>query len=167
MMEKTTLKAAITYESKLVKRNWLFYLFVFGALGFILGSPLLDNLINTYVPWRKFIFESSFPLYGYYFLNLFQPIFVTFIVCDIHRKRKKAETREVLYAWPIGNGQAFVGEFLGIFIPFAVIDMLFLCVSMSINLFIPNSPVNLWVNLFIYLLTCCPRLFLSPGYPYW
>ena len=31
MMEKTTLKAAITYESKLVKRNWLFYLFIFGV----------------------------------------------------------------------------------------------------------------------------------------
>ena len=161
-METTALKTAIFYESKLVKRSWLFYLFILGLLGYTSGILIPWDIHR--VVWWDIAFASSIPLRGIYFLNLFQSVIVVFIACDIQRKRKKAETREVLYAWPIGNGQAFVGEFLGIFIPFAVIDMLFLCVSMSINLFIPNSPVNLWVNLFIYLLTCCPRLFLSPGY---
>ena len=162
-METPNLKTAITYESKLVKRNWLFYLFVFGALGFILGSPLLDNLINTYVPWRKFIFESSFPLYGYYFLNLFQPIFVTFIVCDIHRKRKKAETREVLSARPIGNGQSFLGEFLGILIPFLTIDVIFMIISMIIHIFVPNSPVNIGIYLFYLFTHVLPTLVFITG----
>ncbi|WP_294140452.1 hypothetical protein [uncultured Sanguibacteroides sp.] len=151
-MEMTALKTAITYESKLVKRNWLFYLFVFGTLGYILGDTLMDIIEYEYIPWHKFIFASSFPLYGYYFLSLFQLIIVAFIVCDIHRKRKKAETREVLSARPIDNGQSFLGEFLGILIPFLTIDAIFVIILMSTGILIPDSPVSLWVNLF-YLLT--------------
>ncbi|MCR9011537.1 hypothetical protein [Gabonibacter chumensis] len=162
-METTPLKTAIAYESKLVKRNWLFYLFVLGALGYIIGVSLLDSMVMHRISWDKFIFASSFPLHGFYFLNLFQSVIVAFIACDIQRKRKKAETREVLSARPIGNGQAFVGEFLGVFIPFAVIDMLFLCVSMSINLFIPNSPVNFWVNLFYFFTLALPALVFITG----
>ncbi|MCR9011441.1 hypothetical protein [Gabonibacter chumensis] len=163
MMEKTTLKAAITYESKLVKRNWLFYLFVLGTLGYILGDTLLDIIDYEYIPWRKFIFASSFPLYGYYFLSLIQSIIVTFIVCDIHRKRKKAETREVLSARPIGNGQSFLGEFLGILIPFLTIDVIFGIILMSTGILIPDSPVNLWINLFYLLTYVLPTLVFITG----
>lgn len=34
-METTALKAAISYESKLVRRNGLFYFFIFGVLGIL------------------------------------------------------------------------------------------------------------------------------------
>ena len=167
MMEKTTLKAAITYESKLVKRNWLFYLFIFGVFIYTLGLPLLDTYQYEYINWRKFVFASSFSLFGIHFLNLFQSIIVAFIVCDIHRKRKKAETREVLSARPIGNGQSFLGEFLGILIPFLTIDVIFMIISMIIHIFVPNSPVNIGIYLFYLFTHVLPRLFLLPGYPYW
>ncbi|WP_294140450.1 hypothetical protein [uncultured Sanguibacteroides sp.] len=152
-MEMANLKTAISYESKLVKRSWLFYLFIFGILAYTLGVILWDYYgLDKYINWEKFVFASSFPLYGIYFLNLFQSVFVTFITCDIQRKRKKAETREVLSVRPIGNGQSFLGEFLGILIPFLTIDIIFIIILMIINTLIPDSPVNLWVNLF-YLLT--------------
>lgn len=88
----STLKTAIAYESKLVKRKWLFNLFVLAALGYIIGVSLLDSMVMHRISWDKFIFVSSFPLHGFYFLNLFQSIIVAFITCDIQRKRKKAET---------------------------------------------------------------------------
>ena len=163
MMEKTTLKAAITYESKLVKRNWLFYLFIFGVFIYTLGLPLLDTYQYEYINWRKFVFASSFSLFGIHFLNLFQSIIVAFIVCDIHRKRKKAETREVLSARPIGNGRSFLGEILGILIPFFAIDVIFVISLMSTGMLIPDSPVNLWVNLFYLLTYVLPTLVFITG----
>lgn len=115
-METTALKTAIFYESKLVKRSWLFYLFILGVLGYTSGILIPWDIHR--VVWWDIAFASSIPLRGIYFLNLFQSVIVTFIACDIHRKRKKAETREVFSVRPIGNGRSFLGESLGIFIPF-------------------------------------------------
>ena len=148
-MEITALKAAISYESKLVRRSWLFYLFILGVLGYTVGVLIpWDN----HVIWWNVAFASSIPLRGIYFLNLFQSLIVTFLVCDIKRKRKKAETREVLSMRPVGNGQSFLGGFLGVFIPFLIIDVIFMIACVIINIFVPDSPVSLRVYLF-YLLT--------------
>jgi len=103
------------------------------------------------------------PLRGIYFLNLFQSFIIAFLVCDIQRKRKKAETREVLSARPIDNGQSFLGETLGILIPFLIIDAIFMITSMIINIFIPYSPVNLWVNLFYLFTYTLPTLIFITG----
>ncbi|WP_294142371.1 hypothetical protein [uncultured Sanguibacteroides sp.] len=159
-MEMTNLKTAISYESKLVKRNWLFYLFIFGVLcilGIIFPLSIYEGL------WHDVVFVSSMPLSGIYFLNLFQSVIIIFITCDIQRKRKKAETREVLSARPISNGQSFLGEFLGVLLPFLVINVVFMIISMLINIFVPNSPVNLWVNLFYLLTHTLPTLVFITG----
>ena len=153
-MKITDLKTVITYESKLTRRNWLFYLFILG-IAYILIS-LIPNVPGIggmgWISWRDVALTSSLPLRGIYFLNLFQSLIVTFLVCDIQRKRKKAETREVLLTRPISNGQTLLGEVIGILIPFLTIDIIFMTISMIINIFIPNSPVSLWINLF-YLFT--------------
>ncbi|WP_292268468.1 hypothetical protein [Butyricimonas sp.] len=152
-MKTTNLKTIITYESKLTRRNWLFYLFIIGGV-YILGTliPGVFILGIGYIGWQDVALTSSMPLRGIYFLNLFQSLIVTFLVCDIQRKRKKAETREVLLTRPISNGQTLLGEVIGILIPFLTIDIIFMTISMIINIFIPNSHVSLWINLF-YLFT--------------
>ncbi|WP_065219100.1 MULTISPECIES: golvesin C-terminal-like domain-containing protein [Butyricimonas] len=155
-METTALKAAISYESKLVRRSWLFYLFILGVLGYTVG--VLIPWDTNHLEWWDVAFASSISLRGVYFLNLFQSLIVTFLVCDIQRKQKKAETREVLSTRPIGNGQFSLGGFLGILIPFLVIDVIFMIACMVINVFVPDSPVNLWVNLFYLLTRTLPTL---------
>ena len=160
-MGKTALKTAISYESKLVRRNWLFYLFILGVLGYTIG--ILIPWDSNHVPWADVALASSIPSRGTYFLNLFQSLIVTFIVCDIQRKRKKAETREVLSTRPIDNGQSFLGRFLGFLLPFLAVDVIFMLVCMLINIFVPNSPVNLWVNLFYLLTRTLPTLVFITG----
>lgn len=152
-MKITNLKTAIIYESKLTRRNWLFYLFIVGGM-YILGTliPGVFILGIGWISWQDIALTSSLPLRGIYFLSLFQSLIITFLVCDIQRNRKKAETREVLLTRPISNGQTLLGEAIGILIPFLTIDIIFMTISMIINIFIPNSPVSLWIT-FFYLFT--------------
>ena len=159
-MKTTALTTAISYEGKLVRRNWLFYFFIFGVLC-ILG--ILVPWERDFILWEDVVFASSIPLRGIYFLNLFQSLIVIFIICDIERKRRKAETREVLSARPIGNGQSLIGEFLGILIPFLIVDVIFMTACVFINIAIPDSPVNLWVYLFYLLTLVLPALVFITG----
>lgn len=85
-MKTTALKTAISYEGKLVRRNWLFYFFIFGVLC-ILG--ILVPWERDFIIWKDVVFASSMPLRGIYFLNLFQSLIVAFIICDITRKQGK------------------------------------------------------------------------------
>ncbi len=68
-METTALKAAISYESKLVRRSWLFYLFILGVLGYTVG--VLIPWDTSHLEWWDVAFASSISLRGVYFLNLF------------------------------------------------------------------------------------------------
>lgn len=160
-MNATALKTTISYESKLVKRNWLFYLFVLGVVGYMVGVLIPWNV--RYFEWSQVAFASSVPLRGIHFLNLFQSLIVAFLVCDIQRKRWKAETREVLSVRPIGNGESFLGEVLGVLVPFFVVDIVFMIACLVINVVIPDTPVNLWVNFYYLLTRVLPALFFVTG----
>ena len=161
-METTpALKTTIAYESKLVKRNWLFYLFILGILGYTLWVLIPWNI--NQVLWSDIALASSIPSRSIYFLNLFQSLVVVFIVCDIQRKQRKAETREVLSTRPISNGKFFLGGFLGVLIPFLAADVIFMVITMFINIFVPDSPVNIWVNLFYLLTRTLPTLIFITG----
>lgn len=159
-METTALKAAISYESKLVRRNWLFYFFIFGVLGIL---SVLVPWTRDWIFWENVAFASSIPIRGIYFLNLFQSLIVIFIICDLERKRRKAETRDVLSARPIGNRQSVLGELLGILIPFLIVDMVFMIACVVIGMIIPDSPMNIGVNLFYLLTLMLPALVFITG----
>ena len=124
MMCLSTWKAVCVYEGKLVTRNWLFYLFIVGVFGYMLMFFVPWDM--SQVMWWDVAFASSVPVRATYFLNLFQSLVVIFLVCDITRKRKKAECREVLSVRPLGNVPFFWGEFAGIFFPFLIVDVLFM-----------------------------------------
>lgn len=160
-METTALKTTISYESKLVRRNWLYYLFILGILGYTVGILIPWDI--HYLLWQKVALASSVLSRGVYFLNLFQSLIVIFLVCDIQRKRKKAETREVLSPRPISNGQSFLGGFLGILLPFLVVDIIYIIACVIINIVVPDSTVNLWVPLFYLLARVIPPLVFITG----
>ena len=84
----TALKTATFYVSKLVRRNWLFYFFILGILGYTIGVLIPPD--TNRVLGSNIAFASSIPLRGIYFLNLFQSLIITFIVCDTRRKQKKS-----------------------------------------------------------------------------
>ena len=84
------MKTIIFYEEKLLRRNWLFYFFILGVLGYIVGVLIPWNAKQ--VLWSDVALASSVFSRGISFLNLFQSVIVVFLVCDIQRKRNKAET---------------------------------------------------------------------------
>ena len=84
-METTALKTTIAYESKLVKRNWLFYLFILGILGYTLGVLIPWNI--NQVLWSDVALASSIPSRSVYFLNLFQSLIVAFIPKKTEKSR--------------------------------------------------------------------------------
>ena len=157
----TALKTATFYESKLVRRNWLFYFFILGILGYTIG--VLIPLDTNRILWSNIAFASSIPLRGIYFLNLFQSLIITFIVCDNRRKQKKADTREVLSTRPVGNGQSYLWEFSGVLLPFLAVDVIFMIACVFINIFVPDSPVNPLINLFYLLTRILPSLVFITG----
>ena len=106
------MKTIIFYEGKLLRRNWLFYFFILGVLGYIVGVLIPWNAER--VLWSDVALASSVFSRGISFLNLFQSVIVVFLVCDIQRKRNKAETREAFSIRPVGNGRFFLGELFGI-----------------------------------------------------
>ena len=120
------MKTIIFYEEKLLRRNWLFYFFILGVLGYIVGVLIPWNAKQ--VLWSDVALASSVFSRGISFLNLFQSVIVVFLVCDIQRKRNKAETRETFSIRPVGNGRFFLGEFFCILLPLLVVVVVFMIV---------------------------------------
>lgn len=85
-METTALKAAISYESKLVRRNWLFYFFIFGVLGIL---SVFVPWTRDWIFWENVAFASSIPIRGIYFLNLFQSLIVILLFVILKGSEEK------------------------------------------------------------------------------
>ncbi|WP_099292660.1 hypothetical protein [Butyricimonas sp. Marseille-P3923] len=150
-----------TYESKLVRRNWLFRLFILGVLGYTLAFLIPWDIHQE--AWANIVFASSIPVRGVYFLNLFQSLVVVFLACDRSRARKKADSREVLSIRSLSNSQIFGAELAGLVIPFLVVDVIFMAFWLFINLIIPDSPVNPWVYLSFLLRDVLPTFVFVAG----
>ncbi|KIO43605.1 hypothetical protein [Sanguibacteroides justesenii] len=151
----------VAYESKLVKRNWLFRLFIVGVLGYILVSLVPWDIRREI--WRNIAFASSLPTRGVYFLNLFQSLVVVLLTCDMQRKRNKAESREILSVKPLSNSQFFWAELAGMALPFLIADGVFMAFCLFIHLMIPDSPVNPWVYLSFLLKDVLPTFVFVTG----
>ncbi|WP_286137668.1 hypothetical protein [Gabonibacter massiliensis] len=154
-------QTVVTYESKLVKRNWLFRLFIAGVLGYILALLVPWDIRREI--WRNIAFASSLPARGVYFLNLFQSLVVVLLTCDMQRKRKKAESREILSVKPLSNSQFFWAELAGMALPFLIADVVFMAFCLFIHLMIPDSPVNPWVYLSFLLKDVLPTFVFVTG----
>ena len=154
-------QTVVTYESKLVKRNWLFRLFIAGVLGYILAFLVPWDIRREI--WRNIAFASSLPARGVYFLNLFQSLVVVLLTCDMQRKRKKAESREILSVKPLSNSQFFWAELAGMALPFLIADVVFMAFCLFIHLMIPDSPVNPWVYLSFLLKDVLPTFVFVTG----
>lgn len=151
----------ITYESKLVKRNWLFRLFILGVLGYTLAFLVPWDIHRE--AWRNIALASSLPTKVVYFLNLLQSLVVVFLVCDRSRARNKADSREVLSIRSLSNSQIFGAELAGMALPFLVADVVFMTLCLFINLVIPDSPVNPWVYLSFFLRDVLPTFVFVAG----
>lgn len=146
----TSLKCIITYESKLIRRNWLFRLFILGVALYAIVDLIPWNLSLS--SWWKVALASSIPLRGMYFLNIFQSLVIIFLTGDITRKRRKADTRECLSIRPAGNGKHFLGEFLSLLTQFFIVDTLYMLSLALLNLLLPDIPSNIFANM-LYLFT--------------
>ena len=76
-MKMEGLGVAISYEMRLVRRNWLYRLFVLGAFAYALAFLVPWDVHMTL--WWDVALASSVALRGVFFLNLFQSLVVVFL----------------------------------------------------------------------------------------
>ena len=160
-MEMESLRVAISYEMRLVRRNWLYRLFVLGAFAYALAFLVPWDVHMTL--WWDVAFASSVALRGVFFLNLFQSLVVVFLACDLPRRRSRAESREVLSVRPLGNGGWLAAEFLGMLVPFFVADLVFTGACMLVNAVVPDTPFEPLTHVYYLLTQALPTLVFVAG----
>lgn len=161
VMKTNELKVAIAYETRLVRRNWLYRLFLFGAFAYVL--VFLAPWDAHTALWWDVALASSVALRGVFFLNLFQSVVVAFLACDLPRRRRRAESREVLSVRPLGNVGWLAAEFLGLTVPFFVADVVFTGACVLVNALVPDTPFEPLTHVYYLLTHALPTLVFVAG----
>ena len=161
VMKTNELKVAIAYETRLVRRNWLYRLFLFGAFAYVLA--FLAPWDARTALWWDVALASSVALRGVFFLNLFQSVVVAFLACDLPRRRRRAESREVLSVRPLGNVGWLAAEFLGLTVPFFVADVVFTGACVLVNALVPDTPFEPLTHVYYLLTHVLPTLVFVAG----
>lgn len=147
------------YEAKVLKRSWLLRLF---ALLAFVGITVLQ--IMTQSSWSitehyMVALPSSMPFFNAYWFNLLQVFLLVFIVADRFKSGKHVDTTESLRVRPVSNTDYLIGMAGGIFSVLVVLNVISILISLSLNIFASEAPVNVWLY-FFYLFTltipsCC------------
>ncbi len=157
------IRTVAKYEAKTLRRSWFFRLFTLGALfvfsimNLALFSPIGDE------PWEFISIPASVPMVNLYILNLGQAIVVIFLAADFLKKDKKLDTNEVLYTRSMSNFEYVTGKTWGILRLFLGIDILILCIGLSMNIISKSMSVDLYSYLAYLLIICVPTIVFSLG----
>ena len=140
------------YEAKVLKRSWLLRLF---ALLAFVGITVLQ--IMTQSSWSitehyMVALPSSMPFFNAYWFNLLQVFLLVFIVADRFKSGKHVDTTESLRVRPVSNTDYLIGMAGGIFSVLVVLNVISILISLSLNIFASEAPVNVWLY-FFYLFT--------------
>lgn len=166
-MDLFSVKTVAHYNTKLLKRSWLFRLFVLFSLLFIIIYQLLtqSNLILGFVSGRHFL-TSFLPFVNVYFYNLFMAFPVIFLAGGFINKERKLDTMDIIYVRPVSNVQYLGGVSWGIIRPFLSIGLIVLLIGMMINLFASPAPFCLGHYLFYYVTLLIPTLIFVLGFSF-
>jgi len=154
------------YEAKILRRSWLFRLFVLGALfnltimNIAIFSPIGDE------DWAFLGIPSSIPYLNLYLLNIGQALVIVFLASDFLKKDKKLDTNEVLYTRSISNLEYIAGKSWGIIRLFLWVNIIVLAEALLINLIAKNTFVDIGSYFYFLLIISVPTIIFSLGLAY-
>ncbi|MDR0981904.1 MAG: hypothetical protein LBM07_01495 [Culturomica sp.] len=154
------------YESKLLRRGWLFRIF---ALLAIVVFIIFDLAQYSRVFWQysdvwNYIGLSSIISYSSnYSYNIFQAVILIFLAGGFIKRDKKLDTAEVIYVRPMSNSDYVFGKIWGVVRVFLVLNFVILFIGMFVNVVVVASPFNPLYYLFYLFTISLPTLLMVLG----
>lgn len=151
------------YESKLLRRSWLFRIFALLSLLTIIFFHLTmqGNIWDS--RWNMVAMSSSIPFVNIYIYNIAQSIIAIFLAGNFLKRDQKLDTAEVIYVRPLSNADYIVGKTWGIISVFVSLNVIALLIAAFINIFASESPFNLFAYFFYLFTLAIPSLIFILG----
>ena len=129
------------YETKLLRRRWLFRIFaVLSLLIIVFFQISLQSNIFGWYRWGMVAMPSSIPFVNIYLFNIAQSIIAIFLAGNFLKRDKKLDTAEVIYVRPMSNADYIVGKTWGIIKAFVSLNIIALIIAGFIHVFASDSP---------------------------
>ena len=105
------------YETKLLRRSWLFRIFAILSLLVIVFFHMGTQSNLGWFEWVMVAMPSSIPFVNIYLFNIAQSVIAIFLAGSFLKRDKKLDTAEVIYVRPMSNADYIVGKTWGIICP--------------------------------------------------
>ena len=147
------------YETKLLRRSWLFRIFaVLSLLVIVFFQISLQSNIFGWYRWSMIAMPSSIPFVNIYLFNIAQSIIAIFLAGSFLKRDQKLDTAEVIYVRPMSNADYIVGKTWGIIRVFVSLNIIALVIAGFIHVFASDSPFAFFPYIFYLLTLSIPSL---------
>lgn len=147
------------YETKLLRRSWLFRIFAVLSLLIIVFFQLsLQSNIFGWYRWSMIAMPSSIPFVNIYLFNIAQSVIAIFLAGSFLKRDQKLDTAEVIYVRPMSNADYIIGKTWGIIRVFVSLNIIALIIAGFIHLFASDSPFAFFPYIFYLLTLSIPSL---------
>lgn len=151
------------YETRLLRRSWLFRIFAVLSLLTIVGCHLMLQSNMFSYQWGLTGLSSSIPFMNVYIFNIAQSIIAIFLAGSFLKRDKKLDTAEVIYVHPMSNADYIVGKTWGIVRVFVSLNIVALVIALFVHVFASESPFALYPYFFYLFTLAIPSLIFILG----
>ena len=151
------------YETRLLRRSWLFRIFAVLSLLTIVGCHLMLQSNMLSYQWGLTGLSSSIPFMNVYIFNIAQSIIAIFLAGNFLKRDKKLDTAEVIYVHPMSNADYIVGKTWGIIRVFVSLNIIALVIALLVHVFASESPFALYPYFFYLFTLAIPSLIFILG----
>jgi|GEM_PF-2610141 len=163
MMSVRNILTILSYESKVLWRNWFFRIVALAGIGFVTIFNLVEFSELDTPDWRVLANGWVLPYASLIMISIPQAAAVIFLATGLIKKDKKLDTNEVFFVRAISNLDYVVGKALALFKLFFLLNLVLLCIPLIVGLTNPFATINP-VAFFTYLfLTSVPSIVFTTG----
>lgn len=147
------------YETKLLRRSWLFRIFaVLSLLIIVFFQISLQSNIFGWYQRSMIAMPSSIPFVNIYLFNIAQSVIAIFLAGGFLKRDQKLDTAEVIYVRPMSNADYIIGKTWGIIRVFVSLNIIALIIAGFIHIFASDSPFAFFPYIFYLLTLSIPSL---------
>ncbi len=166
MIDLHTIWANARYEVITLLRSWFFRIFAGASLIIFIAINLLFFSGLVPVPRMFYGIPSGIPYANMIMLNIAQLAIIIFMASEFFKRDRKFNTSEVFYIRSMTNAGYLAGKAIGIFILFAVLNVLILLVAILVQLLFSDLPVS-WISYLLYpVLVSFPAFIFMIGFSF-
>ena len=145
LMELQSIWTVARYEAKLLRRSWLFRVFGVLVVAGIAGMELYyftGVLPGRGLWWTGVALGSHIPLYSLRLFTVAATVMGVFVAAELTGARRKADTLDVVYARPVGNGEYMAGKVAGMLAAFGGLLAVAVAVVLFLHVAVARTPFS-------------------------